>query len=74
MQMILEKLLQMEESIEKVNEENVKRTQEITTLGKHNSLIETEDESPNAQRNNLIDFLKVIYIYNGFRDILKKLE
>ena len=52
LQMIMEKLVLMEESITKLNEENGKRAQEITTLAKHNNLIETEDESLNAQRSN----------------------
>ena len=42
----------MEESIKKLNEENGKRAQKITTLAKHNNLIETDNESPNAQRSN----------------------
>ena len=50
--MIMEKLVLMEESIKELNEKNGKRLQEITTLAKHNNLIETEDKSLNAQRSN----------------------
>ena len=52
LQVIMEKLTRMEESIRQLNLENGRRAQEIATLAKHNNLIETCDESSHPNTIN----------------------